>query len=305
MYRPVVRRPLAPPERTEAPPAQLPCPRDRSSQIADDVVTASYAFDREHGGRLASLRLGECELLYGDASNKATSWGAYPMVPYAGRVAHGRFEFDGDAYQLEINHGPHAIHGTAFTAPWDELGPGHLVHELDSRWPLGGTVSHRAELAGDARAGRLVLELAVMATDRAMPAMVGWHPWFRRQLTPGGPSVQIEIDELESAQLYQVADDMIPTGELISPPPSGPWDHPFRRITEPIRLRWEGHLLLHLASTCDHWVIYNRPEHAVCVEPQSAPPNIFNPESFDLAPTVLQPGEQLVHTFTIDWTSLR
>jgi galactose mutarotase-like enzyme len=266
-------------------------------------VTASFSFDAEHGGRLSSVRIGRWELLHGDHSMEPTSWGAYPMVPYAGRVDRGRFTFDSTEYTLERNHGDHAIHGTAFSAAWQELGPDHLVHELDHRWPLGGTVSHRGELSGDETRGSLFLELSVMATARSMPVMVGWHPWFRRQLSPDGPQARLSIDDFESAEMYEVGGTMIPTGRVISPPAPGPWDHPFRSLKQPLRLDWDGQLRLQLSSTCDHWVIYDRPEAALCVEPQSGPPNIFNPAAFDLEPTIVHPGEQIIHTFTLEWST--
>lgn len=264
-------------------------------------MTARFSIDAEHGGRVSSLRIGDWELLHGDASMKPTSWGAYPMVPYAGRVDRGRFMFESTAHTLEINHGEHAIHGTAFTAEWEELGPDHVVHELDGRWPFGGTVSHRGELSGDQHHGTLLLELSVMATGHAMPIMVGWHPWFNRRLTPDGPPAQLSMENFESAEMYEIGDDLIPTGRIVSPPDSGPWDHPFRSVTQPIRLEWEGQARLELRSTCDHWVIYDRRDYALCVEPQSGPPNIFNPAVFDVEPTILQPGEQVIHTFTLDW----
>ncbi|MFW2384102.1 MAG: aldose 1-epimerase [Acidimicrobiales bacterium] len=266
-------------------------------------MTASFCFDPVHGGRVSSLRIGEFELLFGDSDMKPMSWGAYPMVPYAGRVDRGRFHFDSKPLSLEINHGEHAIHGTAFTAEWQELGPGHLVHELDDRWPLGGTVSHRGQLSGDEEAGSLLLELSVMATGRPMPAMIGWHPWFNRRLSPDGPNVQVVFEGFDSAEMYEIGDDMIPTGRVVSPPDPGPWDHPFRSLGQPVRLVWVDQLQIDLTSSCDHWVIYDQRDHAFCVEPQSGPPNIFNPQRFDIEPTILHPGEQLVHTFTLDWTS--
>jgi aldose 1-epimerase len=56
-------------------------------------------------------------------------------------------------------------------------------------------------------------------------------------------------------------------------------------------------LTVTVASDCDHWVIYDQPEHATCVEPQSGPPDAAN---LGLA-TVLQPGEFLQRSMTISW----
>ena len=53
-----------------------------------------------------------------------------------------------------------------------------------------------------------------------------------------------------------------------------------------------------VSSSCDHWVVYDQPEHATCVEPQSGPP-----DGFTLCPEVLAPGETLRHTMTIAWST--
>jgi galactose mutarotase-like enzyme len=43
-------------------------------------------------------------------------------------------------------------------------------------------------------------------------------------------------------------------------------------------------------------VVYTNPEHAVCVEPQSGPPDEFN-----LAPKIVEPGTPLVVEATFRW----
>ena len=58
---------------------------------------------------------------------------------------------------------------------------------------------------------------------------------------------------------------------------------------------WPGALEVTLASTCAYAVVYD-PAHAVCVEPQSAPP-----DSLNWAPTVVEPGRPLVAEATISW----
>ena len=68
------------------------------------------------GGRIAQIQVGELALLKDDRSGGPMTWGSYPMAPWAGRVRHGRFEFDGRTHQLPRNLEPHAIHGTVFTA---------------------------------------------------------------------------------------------------------------------------------------------------------------------------------------------
>jgi aldose 1-epimerase len=46
-------------------------------------------------------------------------------------------------------------------------------------------------------------------------------------------------------------------------------------------------------------VVYDKPEHATCVEPQSGPPDAVN---LGVA-TVLEPGEMVQRSMTIAWTT--
>src|SRR3546814_15614923 len=70
--------------------------------------------------------------------------------------------------------------------------------------------------------------------------------------------------------------DGLPLGPLDPPPPHGPWDDCFTGLTWPIQLTWPGALALSLTSTCDHVVLYDQQLHAICVEPQSGPPDAAN-----------------------------
>lgn len=272
---------------------------------AGHSIPSPIRLDAAHGGRVAQMTVGQYDLLFDPGGDPdPTSWGAYPMVPWAGRIDSGHFTFDGVAYEVPINFGEHAMHGTAFTSVWTQLSDNHLGLEMDDRWPFGGTVSHRVEGADDGQTGHFLLELSVMAGATRMPAMVGWHPWFLRQLTPQGPPAELTFTDYESAEMYELDDRMMPTGKLLSPPPAPPWDNPFRSVVEPLTLTWPGQLQLQLRSSCDHWVIYDHPEHAVCVEPQSGPPNIFNSDRMDREPDILEAGESLTRSFTIEWTLL-
>ena len=68
---------------------------------------------------------------------------SFPLVPYANRIAHGRYVVDGQSYQLPLNFGdhPHSIHGFGWQRPWQVLEQsGHDVrleqtHHGDAGWP--------------------------------------------------------------------------------------------------------------------------------------------------------------------------
>ncbi len=51
---------------------------------------------------------------------------------------------------------------------------------------------------------------------------------------------------------------------------------------------------LNVESDCDHWVVYDMPTHALCLEPQSGPP-----DGFTLAPHVITPQSPLQRTMKL------
>jgi aldose 1-epimerase len=233
----------------------------------------------ECGGRLSRLVVdGQDLVLRGSADDAPMAWGSYPMVPWAGRVRNGQFTHDGVTRQLPITMAAHAIHGTGYLAHWTETGPATIECDLGPEWPFGGrAVQH---FAVTPRSLTCVLE--VHAAQVPMPAMVGWHPWF----------VKPDRLHFSAGRMYQRAADYVPDGTSVAVPP-GPWDDCFADVRQPIMLGW-GDLELALTSTCDHWVVYDQPVHATCVEPQSGPP-----DAFTIAPQIVLPGRPLIHTFTV------
>lgn len=278
-----------------------------------DAGPTSAVFDLARGARLVSLRFGDHELLVGPETDPMRS-GSYPMVPYAGRVRHGRFDFGGREYRLPITLGPHAIHGTAYRSVWSldrSADPGGadavMVVDLGGDWPFPCRLEQRATLAVD----RLTVELRLVPTAGPMPAMLGWHPWFRRHLVaPSGadPAAGASGAELivDAAGMVELDDELIPTGRVVDVPP-GPWDNPFTGLARPPVIRWPGIGVAEITSSCAYWVIYTEPEHAICVEPQTAVPDVFNrppghPLDAEAPATTVEPGQEMTATMTIAWT---
>ena len=228
------------------------------------------------GGRIAQIRVDGIEQLAGfsDDNDAMIGWGSYPMVPWAGRVRGGGFVFEGQTHQLPTNLGAHAIHGVGFGLPWrvDAQSLQHVELSLalpcDVRWPFGGIARQRIELSG--RGVRM--NLSVTAGDRAMPAELGWHPWF---LKP-------ERLDFAPTAIYPRDADGIGTRPLVPPTP-GPWDDCFLNDA-PVVLH-SGDSRITLSSDCAHWVVFDMPARTTCVEPQSGPADAFN-----LEPRVLAPG---------------
>jgi aldose 1-epimerase len=254
---------------------------------------ARVIVDPEHGGRIASLRVERYELLV-NAADGPLDWGCFPMAPYAGRIRNGRFRYAGREHRLPVNAPPHAMHGTVYDQAWKiehaEDTDAVLVADLGDDWPFPGRVVQRIRVSDE----HLDLRLEIWADDEPFPASCGWHPWWRRQLIDGAP---VDID-LDAHAMWERGDDGVPTGELVAPPP-GPWDDCFTELARPPVLRWEDAIEVLVDSSCMDVVVYDCPSHAVCVEPQSGPPDALR-----LTPVVVEPGLPLVAEATFAWRLL-
>jgi aldose 1-epimerase len=259
--------------------------------------------DPRQGGRMASLRIGDRDVLRTEGWGPI-NWGCYPMVPFAGRIRDGQYTFRGRDVQLPLNLPPHAIHGTVFERPWAvrSQADDHLVLTIDlgPGWPFRGTVTQSIRLGPGGLDATLVLE-----ADEAMPAGLGWHPWFRRYLGDpldgtGTSSAEVEI-VVDAAWMYERGADGLPTGALVAPNPP-PWDDAFTGLgTSPI-VRWPGTLEIELSSTASVWVVYDEPVEGVCVEPQTAPPDAFNlAAAAGEEPDVADPEHPMTATMTWRW----
>lgn len=234
----------------------------------------------DHGGIISSFTLAGVELLRTpDDDHGGTHWGCFVMAPWAGRTRHGRFTFDGVEHQLTCDSGPHAIHGTVrhqpWTVGWEEPDAAQLSCGFGPGWPFPGHVEHTIRVRPD----RVEFELALHADRGPMPAVGGWHPWWRRPLRLDVPARTMLRRDHEG----------IATSERISPIPPGPWDDCFTDLDGPPVLTWPGGLRLTVETGCDWVVVYDEPAESVCVEPQSGPPDALNH-----SPAVARPGQPVV-----------
>ena len=221
-----------------------------------------------------------------------TMWGSFAMVPWAGRIRHGRFRFGGVDRRLPINHhdgaGPersHAIHGVAFDRVWavSASSATSCTCSIDLDWEFGGRASQTIDLFED----HVDVMLTVESTGDTFPAEIGWHPWFRKpDRLDIAPSAMYERDRFG-----------LPTGVLVEPT-DGPWDDCFL-AAGPVVLG-DDHSTVTVTSDCDHWVIFDEPAAATCVEPQSGPPDAFNLTEHVTA-HVVDPDTPLTRRMSIGW----
>ncbi|MFF8998274.1 aldose 1-epimerase [Streptomyces achromogenes] len=258
----------------------------------DITLTAGEAEVRvspANGGRISGLRIGSLELL-----RQGPRYGCFPMVPWCGRIRDGRFLDGGTVRRMPLNSPPHAIHGTARDAAWrtarvsaDEA---VITYELTDPWPHPGRVTQVVALTEDG----LTLTMSVEAYGDSFPAQLGWHPWFNRNLDGAG----VRLDFAPAWQEERGADHL-PTGNRTDPRP-GPWDDCFGMPGGvDVTLTWPKRLELKVASREEWVVVYDEQAEAVCVEPQTGPPNGLN-----TLPRLVTPLEPLEASTTWSWRRL-
>jgi aldose 1-epimerase len=234
---------------------------------------AAVTLDPADGGRLTSVVVAGHELL-GGVGPVVTDHGSFLMAPWAGRIRDGVLRASGAEHRLPTDRThPHAGHGLVLDRPWQVLdrspSAARLACDLDERWPWRGRVTAEVRLED----GALVQRAEVAALDAAFPATLGWHPWFRRRLGTGGPLAL----QLDAAAMLRRDPAGIPDGHRVPVPP-GPWDDCFVGVRWPVVLRWPGALELAIEADTDALVVYDERAGALCVEPQTGPPDGPNTE---------------------------
>ncbi len=269
-----------------------------SGRIVLEAEDTRVEVDLAAGGRIAQITAdGQPLLIDAGDDPESTGWGSFPMAPWAGRIRHGRFRFLGVDHHLATNFQDgdgddpdrrHAIHGTVFARAWEVVDRRPATIELTCPlqgaldWPFAGTARQRIEASADA----VTCELRVEAADRPFPAELGWHPWFRK------PAVL----DFSPVAMYGRDEIGLPTGELVEPS-AGPWDDCFVNV-EPVTLHYDRERVpaVTVRSDCDHWVVFDEPTHATCVEPQSGPP-----DAVAVRPRLTFPDRPLRRTLVLTW----
>jgi aldose 1-epimerase len=258
---------------------------------------ATLAVDPSAGGRIASLVLDGHEILVTEGAGPMW-WGCYPMAPFAGRIRDGRFRFRDRDYQLPLTMPPNAIHGTVLDRAWQVTFRGddrvEVESDLGPDWPFRGRVTQAIVLVP----GGLEATLTVEAVE-PMPVVLGWHPWFRREID--GAAAELTF---EAHSMYARDATGLPTGATIPPTPR-PWDDAFTDIDIPPRLTWPGVLRLDIRSTAPSWVVFDEREEAICIEPQTGPPDAFNlAAAVGVDPPIAAPGRPATVAMAWRWERL-
>ncbi len=241
------------------------------------------------GARIVSWTFGGQELLITDGPDPV-EYGMYAMVPWAGRLRDNQVYDGSRACSLPVTHAGWAMHGTVLASRADTITTGATASfESHPGWPW----PMRVELAYDLSPASLVTTITVTALREAMPAVVGWHPWFRRRLDQGESAHW----GFTATGMAERGSDHLPTGRLVEADlAAGPFDDAFTVPDGRAHITWPGALTVEIAGDATWFVVYDHPEGSICLEPQSGPPDGLRAAA---SPHIVEPGSPW--TWTTRW----
>ena len=169
------------------------------------------------------------------------------LIPFPGRIADGRYTWEGETFQLERNdkEGPNAIHGFVRTLPWRPVRADTAQVEFETRLDAeqyGGkgypfSLAIRVTYALNDEGLSCAFEVTNTGT-RTAPVGVGFHPYF----TVGTERIDDAQVKIPSAGYLEFNDRLVPTGRVI-PVAGTEWDY---RQAGPIGVRRFNHCYVQL-----------------------------------------------------------
>jgi len=218
--------------------------------------------DAAAGGRICSWRIFGHEMLTGVGDHPVES-GMYPMAPWAGRLRGNQFA----DHLMPTNWHEWAIHGAFLTTEF-------TVSELSSD---AVTLTATAMVAEHAVNCSLTYRITDMDLDTTIdvsvdsghiPVLLGWHPWFRREID--GHRAQWAL--LDAVMIHRGPDGLPNEERTPLADVDGPFDDVFFVPSSEAFIEW-GVLKMQITHSHPWFVIFDELDEAVCVEPQNGPPN--------------------------------
>ena len=272
------------------------------------------------GGAITALRHRGRDVLIspGTPMDDAMGSASFVLVPYANRIANGRFKFAGSNWTLPRNFGdhPHALHGTGWKRAWSVAARQEDAitlrqrHNADVHWPWAFEASQRILIG--AAAVRFELDVTNTAPVQA-PMGVGFHPAFAACQTT---TLLMQVDGVWTIDAEVVPASLVPASEVL-PELAGAAagggapgvralreelvDHCFTGWSRDLTLDNAGaagdlNLRITASPELPFLQLYMPPGRSwLCVEPMSQMPDAINhlDERQDTGLRILAPGESL------------
>jgi aldose 1-epimerase len=274
------------------------------------------------GGGLARLDVRDVEGSYrpllrpwsGRITDGPFALGSNVLVPFSNRISQGGFVFGEHFHRIDPNLEDQElpIHGDAFMREW--LISGRDASTITLHCPHGsiGPFRYEARQTLVLSQTQLVINLEVTsAAPAALPFGIGFHSWF-----PRSPETRVRFS---ADRVWLENEKHLPLG-LVDIDGGGRWDF---STAIPLPSGWINNAFTGWPGFCDVTqgpdavsfrlsasdnldvaVLYSPGADAdfFCFEPVSHPVDAYNlPGMPGLA--VLQPGETLISSMTLDWSS--
>jgi aldose 1-epimerase len=221
----------------------------------------------------------------------------FPMVPFANRVAHGRFQFGRHTVQLAQNwsEDPHPLHGHGWRANWavvDATNSSATVRFEGGadEWPWRYGCEQRFQLLPDGLSVALSIE---NLSDAPMPAMLGFHPYFsdsaHARLQAQLPRVW--LTDSAALPLEETPTPSAWSFEQARPIGAVALDHCFSGWDGMATLRWPDRTVTVRATGCSYLHLYTPAgRDFFCIEPQTAATGALGRNPAEAA--VVEPGKR-------------
>ncbi|SDR18325.1 aldose 1-epimerase [Brevundimonas sp. 374] len=249
-----------------------------------------------------------------DGATDILQTSCFPLVPYANRIANGRFVFEGRSVRLPVleRFASHAIHGEGWLQPWTIQSRSSDVVAMTLDWqgePAGWPWPWRAKQVVSLADSGLEIELSVTnAGDEIMPAGLGLHPYFHRH---PHSRLALTASGVLATNAFDLPDRFISPLDLVD------WssgralnevpfvDHAYGGWNGVARMTGGSCEVVMKASSSAAWVQVYAPTDTdfFCVEPVTHCPDAFNgPVSWGGSANglvALKPGETLTIHMTV------
>ena len=222
----------------------------------------------------------------------------FALVPYANRIAQGRFSWQGRPYQLALDEegSPHACDGVGslscwrFEPPSGPRGPAELAltldHRADAHWPFDFSARQLFQLSPTA----LRVELSVTNTAaQATPMGLGWRCCFPRRPRS---RLHVECSGRWELDAFGLPTQLVPQPGVDADLAHLDYEHCFEGWAGPARIRDELFALSLRSSLGRLAICTPQGEDHFAVEPVSHVSNAINqPAPSALGQVTLQPGQ--------------
>lgn len=251
-----------------------------------------------------------------DGATDILETACFPLVPYANRIADGRFVFDGRSVQLPVldRFAPHAIHGDGWLLPWMVENQTDRRVDMTLEW-LGGQDGWpwpwRARQTVELTDQGLTITLSITNTgDAVMPAGLGLHPYFHRH---ADSRLMLSAEGVWITDAREIPERLAPVQEISDwsdglALTDAPFvDHAYGGWMGEARVDGGGRRVTLGAEAPARWTQIYAPVDGdfFCVEPVTHRPDAHNaPDGEDSGLVRLEPGEVLSLTLKIGARSL-